>query len=108
MFAPFSQMDFFGEATGFVFAFLIGIGFGFALERAGFGNARKLTAQFYLTDMTVFKVMFTAVVVAMVGIFYLNAFGWLDLELIYINPTYIWPQIIGGLFLGFGFVIGGY
>ena len=32
-------------------AFLIGIGFGFFLERAGFGNARKLMAQFYLTDI---------------------------------------------------------
>lgn len=108
MFAPLSQFDFFGEMTGFVLAFIIGIGFGFVLERAGFGSARKLAAQFYFRDMTVFKVMFTAIVVAMIGIYYFNAFGWLDLKLIYINPTYIWPQLIGGLILGFGFVIGGY
>jgi len=108
MFAPLSQMDFFGEITGFVFAFLIGIGFGFILERAGFGSAKKLAAQFYFRDMTVFKVMFTAIVVAMIGIYYLNAFGWLDIELIFINPTYIWAQLLGGLLLGFGFVIGGY
>jgi len=108
MFAPLSQMDFFSEMTGFVLAFLIGIGFGFVLERAGFGSARKLAAQFYFTDMTVFKVMFTAIVVAMIGIYYFNAFGWLDLNLIFINPTYLWPQIIGGLILGFGFIIGGY
>lgn len=108
MFAPLSQMNFFGEATGFVFAFLIGLGFGFILERAGFGSAKKLAAQFYFRDMTVFKVMFTAIVVAMLGIYYLNAFGWLDLDLIYINPTYIWAQLVGGLILGFGFIIGGY
>jgi len=108
MFAPLSQMDFFGEITGFVFAFLIGIGFGFVLERAGFGSAKKLAAQFYFRDLTVFKVMFTAIVVAMIGIYYFNAFGWLDLELIYINPTFIWAQLVGGLILGFGFVIGGY
>jgi len=47
MFAPLEQMGFFGETTGFVIAFLIGIGFGFSLERAGFGNANKLAAQFY-------------------------------------------------------------
>jgi len=59
-------------------------------------------------DMTVFKVMFTAIITAMIGIYLFNAFGWLDLDLIYINPTYLWPQIVGGLILGFGFIIGGY
>ncbi|OQX84920.1 sulfurtransferase, partial [candidate division KSB1 bacterium 4484_87] len=108
MFAPLEQMGFFGETTGFVIAFLIGIGFGFSLERAGFGNANKLAAQFYFRDMTVFKVMFTAIITAMIGIYLFNAFGWLDLDLIYINPTYLWPQIVGGLILGFGFIIGGY
>ncbi len=108
MFAPLQQMGFFGETTGFVVSFIIGIGFGFALERAGFGNANKLAAQFYFYDMRVFKVMFTAIITAMIGIYLFNAFGWLDLDLIYINPTYIWPQIIGGLILGFGFIIGGY
>ena len=34
----------------------------FLLERAGFGRADKLAAQFYLRDLTVFKVMFSAIV----------------------------------------------
>ena len=80
--------------------FTIDTGFGFVLERAGFGSARKLAAQFYFRDLTVFKVMFTAIVVGMFGIYFFNAFGWLDLELIYINPTFIWAQLIGGLILG--------
>ena len=48
---------------------LIGFAFGFTLEMSGFGNSRKLAAQFYFTDLTVLKVMFTAIVTAMVLLF---------------------------------------
>ena len=89
-------------------ALLIGIGFGFFLERAGFGSARKLVAQFYLTDLSVFKVMFTAIVTAMLGVFYLSWLGIMDLALVDLVTTNLWPQLVGGLVLGFGFVIGGY
>ena len=51
-----------------IFAAIFGVGFGFVLERAGFGRGNKLAAQFYLTDMTVFKVMFSAIVTAMLGL----------------------------------------
>jgi hypothetical protein len=106
--APLFKFGLFGDETSLVVAFVIGIAFGFFLERAGFGSARKLSAQFYLTDMAVFKVMFTAIVTAMVGLFYLSWAGFVDLSLVYLTPTFLWPQIIGGLLLGFGFVIGGY
>ena len=86
----------------------IGFGFGFALERAGFGNSRKLAAQFYLHDMTVLKVMFTGIVVAMLLLFFASAFMLLDFDRVFVNPTYLWPGILGGLLLGMGFVIGGY
>ena len=66
--APLYKFGVFGDEASLIVAFAIGIGFGWFLERAGFGNARKLMAQFYLTDMTVFKVMFSAIVVAMLGI----------------------------------------
>ena len=105
---PLFKFGAFGDEGSLVAAFAIGIGFGFFLERAGFGSAKKLMSQFYLDDMAVFKVMFTAVVTAMLGIFYLGWIGLLDLSLVYLTPTYIWPQIVGGLLLGFGFVIGGY
>ena len=66
----------------------IGVAFGFALERAGLGSARKLTGQFYLTDLTVFKVMFTAIVTAMLGVFWLSRLGWIDLDaLAFPRPT---------------------
>ncbi len=106
--APFFKFGAFGDETSLVVAFVIGIGFGFCLERAGFGSAKKLVSQFYLNDLAVFKVMFTAIVTAMLGVFYLGWMGVLDLSLLYLTPTNIWPQLVGGLVLGFGFVIGGY
>jgi hypothetical protein len=106
--APLYKFGAFGDETSLIVAFLIGIGFGWFLERAGFGNARKLMAQFYLTDMAVFKVMFTAVVTAMLGITYLAWIGWLDLSLVYYVPTFWVTAILGGLLMGVGFVIGGY
>jgi hypothetical protein len=106
--APFFKHGLFGDEVALIVAFLIGIGFGWFLERAGFGSARKLVAQFYLTDLAVFKVMFTAILTAMLGLHYLGSFGLLDLDLVYLSPTYLLPQVVGGLILGMGFVVGGY
>jgi uncharacterized membrane protein YedE/YeeE len=108
MSAPFYKFGAFGDEASLVVAFVIGIGFGFFLERSGFGSARKLTAQFYLDDLAVFKVMFTAIVTAMLGVFYLSWLGIMDLALVDLVATNLWPQLVGGLVLGFGFVIGGY
>ena len=105
---PFFKFDAFGPEIGLIFAFIIGIGFGFALERGGFGNAKILAAQFYFTNMRVLKVMFTAILTAMLGVFFLTWIGYLDFSLIYMSDTYILPQILGGLLLGVGFVVGGY
>jgi len=106
--APFFKFGYFNTDVSLIIAFIIGIGFGFALERGGFGSARILAAQFYFSNMRVLKVMFTAIVTAMLGVYYLSVIGFLDLSLIYISETYILPQVIGGLILGIGFVIGGY
>lgn len=106
--APFFKFGLFGEQASYVVAFAIGIGFGFFLERAGFGSARKLVSQFYLDDLAVFKVMFTAIVTALLGVTYLGWIGVLDLSQVYLSPTYLWPMVVGGLVLGVGFVIGGY
>jgi len=89
-------------------ALLLGTGFGFCLERAGFGSARKLTAVFYLHDMAVVKVMFSAIVTTMTGLFLLSAGGWMDLSELYIEPTNLAAATIGGLVFGVGFVVGGY
>ena len=89
-------------------ALVLGLGFGFVLERAGFGSARKLTAVFYLYDMAVTKVMFTAVVTTMAGLFVLSEAGALDLSQLFVESTNYTAQIVGGLLFGAGFVVGGY
>lgn len=94
--------------TELAIALGLGLGFGFALERAGFGSARKLTAVFYFFDMAVVKVMFTAVVTTMVGLFVLSAAGLLDLSALYLEPTNWVAQGVGGLLFGAGFLVGGY
>lgn len=88
-------------------AVLLGIGFGFALERAGLGNARKLAAQFYGRDLTVLKVMFSALLVALLGVFWLARWGWLDLDAVYVAPTFLLPQLVGGLLFGAGLIVAG-
>jgi hypothetical protein len=86
----------------------IGFSFGFVLERAGFGDSRKLAAQFYLHDMTVLKVMFSAIVTCMALVLWTVGLGWLDFDKLWVNPTYLWSGIVGGLIFGVGFVVGGY
>jgi hypothetical protein len=105
---PLSSSIEFGVAAELGIALVLGLGFGGALERAGFGGARKLTAVFYLYDMAVVKVMFTAIVTAMVGLFVLSAAGWMDLADLYIEPTNYAAQILGGLIFGTGFIVGGH
>lgn len=105
---PLYKFGWFDFAYSLQIAGLVGFLFGFVLERAGFGDARKLTAIFYLRDFAVLKVMFTAIVVCVLGLLYFSLFGWMDLGRVHILPTYIWPQIAGGLILGVGFVMGGY
>jgi uncharacterized membrane protein YedE/YeeE len=100
-------LEFFNEEAHLLTGIIIGFFFGFTLERAGFGNARKLAAQFYFYDMAVFKVMFTAILVAMVGLYSLVAVGVVDMSRMWINPTFLYAQIIGGFLLGVGFIVSG-
>jgi rhodanese-related sulfurtransferase len=97
-----------GHWGAYVVYFLLGFAFGWVLEIAGFGNSNKLAAQFYLTEMTVLKVMFTGIIVAMVLVFAASGIGLLDYNLVYVNTTYLVPGIVGGLLMGVGFIIGGF
>ena len=84
---------------------LIGLLFGFVLERAGFGSSRRLAGIFYLRDMAVLKVMFSALITAMLGLSALLALGWIEPDQLYFMPTIYGAQIIGGLLFGIGFVM---
>ena len=94
--------------AAFIASLLIGIAFGVALERAGFGSSRRLAGIFYFRDMAVLKVMFTAVIVAMLGVCYAKAFGWVTPDNVYFLHTLYVAQILGGLIFGVGFVMGGW
>ncbi len=106
--APFDLAAELGVSGSYLVYVAIGFAFGFILESAGFGDARKLAAQFYFRELTVLKVMFTAIIVAMTLIFLSTALGLLDYDEVWVNPTYLWPGIVGGLIMGVGFIIGGY
>jgi rhodanese-related sulfurtransferase len=105
--APFDLTEL-GTPAIYAIYFAIGIGFGATLEMSGFGDSRKLAAQFYLKDMTVLKVMFTAIITAMTLIFFSSALGLTDFTRIFVNHTYLMPGIVGGLIMGVGFIVGGF
>ncbi|MCP4605231.1 MAG: YeeE/YedE family protein [Proteobacteria bacterium] len=98
----------FGHGTEMVIAVVVGIGFGFFLERAGFGRADNLVSIFYGRDFRVMRVMFTAIVTAMIGLYFFDMLGIMALGSIGLLETYLMPQLVGGLLLGAGFIIGGY
>ncbi|MEO8384491.1 MAG: YeeE/YedE thiosulfate transporter family protein, partial [Betaproteobacteria bacterium] len=99
-------LDTLGTPQAFLLALLVGVGFGFALERAGFSSSRRLAGVFYFTDMAVVKVMFSALITAVLGLSYMVGFGWIQFDQIYLMPTIYGAQIVGGLLFGVGFVMG--
>jgi uncharacterized protein len=105
---PLNLEALFGKPIMFLIFGLIGFAFGFVLESSGFGNSKKLAAQFYFKDMTVLKVMFGAIITAMVLIFLMVGLGVLDYNQIWVNPTYLSSGIVGGLIMGIGFIVGGF
>lgn len=86
----------------------VGFAFGYILESAGFGDSRKLAAQFYFKELTVLKVMFTAIAVAMALLFGAVGLGLIDFSNVWVNPTYLGSGLVGGLIMGVGFIVGGY
>lgn len=105
---PLAAVNEWTTGTIYFVSLLIGVGFGFALERTGFGNALVLAMQFYFRDKTVLKTFFTAIITAMSGVIILNSVGLLDTGAIFINPTYMWPGLVGAAIMGIGFPIGAY
>ena len=108
--APFNLSSLSGTLAYDLIFLLIGVGFGVALELTGFGDTRKIAAQFYpkQRDMTVLKAMFTAIIVAATLIFLTSALGMTDFSKLWVNPTYLWPGIVGGFLIGAGLIVGGF
>ncbi len=96
------------ENMSLVIALFLGVFFGFFLERGGLGNPHKLTGVFYLTDFSVPKAMFTAILVAATGLYLLSDLKLIDIGRVWIIPTVFWPQLAGGALFGLGYLVSGY
>lgn len=105
---PLYPLDFIGEEANLLIGFLIGIGFGFFLEAAGFTNTRKLAGVFYGYDFVVLKVFFSAAITGAIGIYLLSYYGYMDIKEIFYPTTYWIPTLVGGFIMAFGFIIGGF
>ncbi len=92
----------------YIIAILIGFAFGYILEASGFSSSRKLAGVFYGYDFAVLKVFFTAAVVSVIGLYYMDYLNWIDISQLYVHPTYVWAAIIGGMIMGVGFLAGGF
>jgi uncharacterized protein len=105
---PLSSLLTMPEWLDLLIALLIGLGFGFSLEQAGFSSSRKLAGMFYGYDTTVIKVFFTAAIVALIGSQLLSYFGLLNLNKVFVNEFYVNASIVGGVIMGAGFIMGGF
>ena len=96
------------HTSGALSGLICGVLFGFILENAGFGSPLKLTSQFRLTDWSVFKVMFTAIVVAAFGLWILRLVGVIPPDSVAVPQALVMASAVGGVLVGAGFAIGGY
>jgi len=81
-------------------ALVLGIGFGFSLQKAGLTRYHKIVNVFRFTDLAVLKFMMTALIVAMAGLFGLDALGLVALP---VPPqTYVVGNLLGGMIFGIG------
>jgi len=82
-----------------------GILFGFLLQKGGATKYDVIVGQLLLTDFTVVKIMLSAVLTGMIGIYAMKGMGWVEL---YPKPGSAGKNIIGGLIFGSGFALLGY
>jgi hypothetical protein len=94
--------------AGMVSGLVCGALFGWVLESAGFGSPCKLTGQFRLNDWSVLKVMFTAIVVAALGLYVFQKLGWMQADAVFVPTALVAASALGGLLVGSGFAVGGY
>ncbi|MGM0419811.1 MAG: YeeE/YedE thiosulfate transporter family protein [Bacillota bacterium] len=84
---------------------LTGVIFGFLLQRGGVTQFNVLVGQLMLDDYTVAKIIITAIITGMIGVYFLS-----DLKLIKLKPKSgsLRRAIPGGLIFGAGFAFLGY
>ena len=93
------------DKSPLVWGLVFGILFGFLLQKGGATKYDIIIGQLLLSDFTVLKIMLSAVLTGMIGIYLMKALGWVEL-----NPKSgsMGSNIIGGLIFGVGFAVLGY
>ncbi len=92
--------------TNYIIALILGVFFGFSLNKAGLTRYNKIVNVFRLTDFSVLKFMMTALVVSMSGLYILRGLGLIQFP--NVPSTYIVGNVVGGLIFGVGMAITGY
>ena len=92
--------------TMIILALVLGVLFGFALNKSGLTKYHKIVNQFRLVDMTVLKFMMTALVVTMLGVYPLRELGIITFPTI--PATYVLGNLVGGLVFGVGMALAGF
>jgi hypothetical protein len=90
----------------YAIALVLGVLFGFSLNKAGLTRYSKIVNVFRFTDLAVLKFMLTALVVSMTGLYTLRGLGWIQFP--NVPSTYIAGNLIGGLIFGIGMALTGY
>ena len=88
-----------------VLGLIMGIVFGFLLQKGGATSYNVIIGQLLLYDWTVFKIMMTTVAVGMIGIYWMRQKKIINLH---IKPGSVGSTVFGGLIFGVGFAILGY
>jgi uncharacterized membrane protein YedE/YeeE len=88
-----------------VLGLLLGIPFGFFLQKGGITRFNVIIGQLLLTNFTFVKVMLSAVVKGMIGVHLLKSFG---LATLHPKSESFGFSVIGGLIFGVGFGLLGY
>jgi hypothetical protein len=93
------------ERSPLVWGMIFGIMFGFLLQKGGATKYDVIIGQLLLTDFTVLKIMLSAVLTGMIGIYQMKTLGWVELNL---KSGSMGSNVIGGLIFGVGFAVLGY
>ncbi len=88
-----------------IFGLIMGVIFGFLLQKGGVAKYDVIMGQLLLKDFTVIKIMLSAVAVGMIGIYFMKDMGIVELHF---KPGSIGMTVIGGLIFGIGFALLGY
>ena len=108
MLAPLYPLGYISDFGMIVVAVILGFCFGYLVENTGFANAKNFTAAFYSTNWRVYEILFSAILTAMILTYLAFYLGFLDISLVQLSTVHLGAQIVGGLILGAGVVIGGY